>query len=168
RRRRRSSRVTAQDRRHDDEVAIGRGRVAEDVFDPQGRLDDVIAEDVLELDRLCRRRDRRRVELGQLGVLVEDVVELAFQPIELGIGEAEASEEGDVLDVRAGKAGHRRMILNGMAATAPLPRLRPMTPSDVDAATELILGNDWGVRREWLEFATTQPACTPLVAEADG
>ena len=60
------------------------------------------------------------------------------------------------------------MILNAMAATAPLPRLRPMTPSDVDAATELILGNDWGVRREWLEFATTQPACTPLVAEADG
>ncbi len=60
------------------------------------------------------------------------------------------------------------MILNGMASTAPLPSLRPMTTSDVDGATELILGNDWGVRREWLEFATTQPACAPLVAEADG
>ena len=43
-----------------------------------------------------------------------------------------------------------------------------MTPADVAAATELILGNDWGVRREWLEFAATQPACTPIVAEADG
>ena len=43
-----------------------------------------------------------------------------------------------------------------------------MTRADVDAATELILGNDWGVRREWLEFATTQPACIPIVAEADG
>jgi GNAT superfamily N-acetyltransferase len=43
-----------------------------------------------------------------------------------------------------------------------------MTRADVDAATELILGNDWGVRRDWLEFATTQAACLPLVAEADG
>jgi GNAT superfamily N-acetyltransferase len=43
-----------------------------------------------------------------------------------------------------------------------------MTPADVDAAAELILGNDWGVRREWLEFAATQPACSPMVAEADG
>ena len=55
------------------------------------------------------------------------------------------------------------MILNGMA-----PTLRPMTRADVDAATELILGNDWGVRREWLEFAATQPACIPIVAEAHG
>ena len=55
-----------------------------------------------------------------------------------------------------------------MAATAQLPTLRPMTPADVDAATELILGNDWGVRREWLEFATTQPECVPIVAEAGG
>ena len=60
------------------------------------------------------------------------------------------------------------MILNDMASPAPLPRLRSMTTSDVDPAAELILGNDWGVRREWLEFATTQPECAPLVAEADG
>src|SRR3954469_8754591 len=55
-----------------------------------------------------------------------------------------------------------------MAPTAQLPSLRAMTPADVDASTELILGNDWGVRREWLEFAATQPACSPIVAEADG
>ena len=42
-----------------------------------------------------------------------------------------------------------------------------MTPADVDAAAELILGNDWGVRREWLTFAASHPQCTPLVAEAD-
>jgi GNAT superfamily N-acetyltransferase len=69
-----------------------------------------------------------------------------------------------VLDIRASKSGHRRMILKVMR----LPELRPMTPTDVDAAAELILGNDWGVRREWLEFATTQPACIPFVADADG
>ena len=50
--------------------------------------------------------------------------------------------------------------------TAPV--LRPMTRADVDAATELILGNDWGVRRDWLEFATMQAACLPIVAEANG
>lgn len=32
----------------------------------------------------------------------------------------------------------------------------------------MILRNEWGVRREWLAFATTQPACVPFVAEAEG
>lgn len=43
-----------------------------------------------------------------------------------------------------------------------------MLPTDVDAATEMILSNGWGVRREWLQFAATEPACAPIVAEADG
>ena len=43
-----------------------------------------------------------------------------------------------------------------------------MLPADVDAAAEMILANDWGVRRDWLSFASTQPACSPLVAEVDG
>jgi GNAT superfamily N-acetyltransferase len=43
-----------------------------------------------------------------------------------------------------------------------------MLPGDVDPATELILGNDWGVRRDWLAYAASSPACTPLVAEVDG
>ena len=43
-----------------------------------------------------------------------------------------------------------------------------MRPSDVDAATEMILSHEWGVRREWLQFATTEPACVPIGAEADG
>ena len=49
-----------------------------------------------------------------------------------------------------------------------LPAIRPMLPGDVDAATEMVLGHGWGVRREWLAFAATQAACVPLVAEADG
>jgi GNAT superfamily N-acetyltransferase len=43
-----------------------------------------------------------------------------------------------------------------------------MRPADVDPATELILGNEWGVRREWLQFATSRAACVPFLAEADG
>jgi GNAT superfamily N-acetyltransferase len=43
-----------------------------------------------------------------------------------------------------------------------------MSPADVEAATEMILRNDWGVRRDWLEFATSQTGCYPVVAEADG
>src|SRR5688572_29362730 len=49
-----------------------------------------------------------------------------------------------------------------------MPDLRPMLPSDVDAATEMILSHEWGVRREWLELAATLPACTAIVAEAEG
>jgi GNAT superfamily N-acetyltransferase len=43
-----------------------------------------------------------------------------------------------------------------------------MTPADVGPATEAILRADWGDRRTWFEFATTQPGCRPIVAEADG
>lgn len=49
-----------------------------------------------------------------------------------------------------------------------MPNLRPMLPADVDEATDMILSHDWGVRREFLAFATSQPACTAMVAEADG
>jgi GNAT superfamily N-acetyltransferase len=49
-----------------------------------------------------------------------------------------------------------------------MPDLRPMLLADVDAATEMILANDWGVRRDWLALAATQPACLPMVAVADG
>ena len=55
------------------------------------------------------------------------------------------------------------MILNGMVD------LRPMLPADVDAATELILSNDWGVRRDWLAYAAGAAACAPFIAtEPDG
>ena len=56
--------VAAEDRRDDDEVALALGGVGEDVLDRQRRVDDVVAQDVLELDGLGRRgdvvgRDRR-------------------------------------------------------------------------------------------------------------
>jgi predicted N-acetyltransferase YhbS len=50
----------------------------------------------------------------------------------------------------------------------PTPEIRPMTAADVDEAAEMILRHDWGVRREWLQFASTQAACAPFVALADG
>jgi GNAT superfamily N-acetyltransferase len=56
------------------------------------------------------------------------------------------------------------MILKAMTT----PFLRAMSPADVEPATEMILRNDWGVRRDWLEFATSQPDCFPVIAEADG
>ena len=43
-----------------------------------------------------------------------------------------------------------------------------MLPTDVDPATEMILGFGWGVRRDWLGFAATHEQCVPLVADADG
>ena len=39
-----------------------------------------------------------------------------------------------------------------------------MTAPDVDAATAMILRGDWGDRRVFLEFATSQPECVPVVA----
>lgn len=49
-----------------------------------------------------------------------------------------------------------------------LPAIRAMAPSDVDAATEVILRADWGDRRTWFEFATSHPESHPVVAIADG
>ncbi|HYN70101.1 MAG TPA: GNAT family N-acetyltransferase [Candidatus Eisenbacteria bacterium] len=43
-----------------------------------------------------------------------------------------------------------------------------MTSADVDAATEVILRADWGDRRTWFEFATSQPECQPVLATVDG
>jgi GNAT superfamily N-acetyltransferase len=54
------------------------------------------------------------------------------------------------------------MILNAMVT------LRLMLLADIDPAADMILSHDWGVRREFLAFATSQPACVPMVAEMDG
>ena len=43
-----------------------------------------------------------------------------------------------------------------------------MAPGDVDAATELLLAHNWGVRREWLAYAAGAAACAPFVAVDDG
>ena len=46
--------------------------------------------------------------------------------------------------------------------------IRPMTPADVDRATERILQADWGDRRTWFEFTTSHAACRSIVAVSDG
>lgn len=40
-----------------------------------------------------------------------------------------------------------------------------MTASDVDSTVDMIRRGDWGDRRIFLEFATTQPECIPVVAD---
>jgi GNAT superfamily N-acetyltransferase len=55
-----------------------------------------------------------------------------------------------------------------VTATSGRATIRPMLPADVAGATDAILRADWGDRRTWFEFATTQPACRPVVAEVDG
>ncbi|TAK02522.1 MAG: GNAT family N-acetyltransferase [Chloroflexota bacterium] len=55
-----------------------------------------------------------------------------------------------------------------VTATSSRATIRPMSPADVDPATAAILAADWGDRRTWFEFATSQPECRPVVAEIDG
>ena len=49
-----------------------------------------------------------------------------------------------------------------------LPRIRPMTPADVDAVVAAFLRADWGDRRLNLEFVTRHRETHPFVAEVDG
>ncbi|MEO7664295.1 MAG: GNAT family N-acetyltransferase [Candidatus Limnocylindrales bacterium] len=55
-----------------------------------------------------------------------------------------------------------------MSNPASGAEIRPMRPDDVAAATAAVLRADWGDRRTWFEFATTQPECRPIVAETGG
>ncbi len=59
--------------------------------------------------------------VGEDRVLVEDVVELALESRELVVGQPEAGEMGDVLDVRSGQGGHAPMIADGPAGSAAPP-----------------------------------------------
>jgi GNAT superfamily N-acetyltransferase len=43
-----------------------------------------------------------------------------------------------------------------------------MTAADILPASEAILRANWGDRRAWFEFATSQAECRPVVAEIDG
>ena len=43
-----------------------------------------------------------------------------------------------------------------------------MTATDVDSTVDMIRRGDWGDRRIFLEFATTQPECLPVVADDAG
>ena len=132
--------------------------------------DDVLAQDVLELDGLRGRRDVVGRQLGQDRVLVEDVVELGLEAGQLGVGQPEAGEVGDVLDIRAGQGGHAPDDSRRVRYDRPvqLPIIRPMTPADVDPIVAAFLREDWGDRRLNLEFVTSHPETHPFVADADG
>ncbi len=78
-----------------------------------------------------------------------------------------------MLDIGAGESSHPRMIAERLRPPryddrVTAPTIRPMLPGDVNFATEAILRADWGDRRAWFDFATSQPECRPVVAETDG
>ena len=136
----------------------------------QRGLHDVVAQDVLELDGLRRRRDVVGRQLGQDRVLVEDVIELGLQAGQLGFRQPEPREVRHVLDVRAGQVGHvpddsRRARYD---RSMQLPAIRPMTRADVDPVAKALLLENWGDRRLNLEFVTRYEAARPFVAVADG
>jgi predicted N-acetyltransferase YhbS len=49
-----------------------------------------------------------------------------------------------------------------------LPRIRPMTPADVEPLVAAFIRADWGDRRLYLDFVTRHAETHPFVAEADG
>ena len=49
-----------------------------------------------------------------------------------------------------------------------LPRIRPMTPADVEPVAAAFVRENWGDRRLNLEFVTRHAETHPFVAEADG
>ena len=82
------------------------GALASTASTGQRRRDDVVAQDVLELDGLRGRGDVVGRDAGEDLVLVQDVVELALEPSQLAVGEPEAGEMRDMLDVVAREGGH--------------------------------------------------------------
>ena len=49
-----------------------------------------------------------------------------------------------------------------------LPRIRPMTPADVEPVVGAFIRADWGDRRLYLDFVTRHAETHPFVAEAEG
>ena len=129
------SALAAEDRRHDEVVAArAPGALARASSTASDGRDDVVAQDVLQLDRLGRRRDRVRVQARQDRVLVEDVVELALEARQLLLGQTEAGEMGDVLDVGTGQRSHARddtgrNLVNASTRAAGQGRISESAPS---------------------------------------
>lgn len=105
-----------------------------------------------------------RRDVGEDGVLIEDVVELPLETVELRVGQPETREMGDVLDIGTRQGGHAP----DDSRVPRLPRLRPMTRADLDSAVEAILADHFGDRRAWFEFTLGSDACYPVVAELAG
>lgn len=163
-RRRPRSVAFAEDGGNDHERTVAGGRVGEHIVLRERRSRDILAQDVLELDGLGRRGDVVGRDGGQDRVLIQDVVQLTLEPAQLVIVEPQAGQVGDVFDIGAREGGHRPDDSRDM----PGPRLRPMTPKDIDPSAAAILADDWGDRRAWFAFAVAHPECRVVVAEADG
>ncbi len=73
---------------------VGQGRFA---IEAGSRT--IVAQHVLQLDDARRRRDGLGVELVEHGELLEDVIELSLELGHFLLGQPEAREMGDVLDV---------------------------------------------------------------------
>ena len=93
--------VLAEDWRHQEIVARSLRCQLEHLFVVEAWLCDVLAQDVLELDRLRRRRDVFRVQLGEGRVLIDDVIQLALEARQLLFRSTQARKMGDVFDVAA-------------------------------------------------------------------
>jgi hypothetical protein len=89
----------AQDGRHDEVLAAALRSIGQRLVGGEPVPDDVLAQDVVDLDRLGGGWNVLGVELGQHDVLLGDVVELAFENAQLLIGQTQPGEVGDVLDV---------------------------------------------------------------------
>ena len=159
----RPSIALAEDRGHDEELSVAHGRIGEHRFRLHRRLGDVVAQDVLELDRLRRRSDVVGRDAGEDLVLLNDVVQLTLEPCELVVAQPEPGQVGDVLDVGAREGGDAPDDSRDM----PTPRLRPMTTADIEPAAAAILADAWGDRRAWFEFAVAHLECRAFVAEDD-
>lgn len=138
--------------------------VREDGTTWQRRSRDVVAEDVLQLDRLCCRRDVVGRDVGKDRVLIEDVVQLPLEAIQLLVCEPETGQVGDMLDIGARQGGHRP----DDSRVPPQASLRAIRPSDLDATVAAVVADDFGDRRDWFEFAMACQACRTLVAVVDG
>ena len=125
--------------------------------------DDVVAQDVLELDRLGGRRDVVGRQLGQDRVLVEDVVELRPRAASARRRSARGARDGRRARRRSATgwpwpddSRTRRRPTDRRARADTIgharPAIRPMTPADVDPVAAAFLREDWGDRRLNLAF----------------
>ena len=99
-----------------------------------GARGDVLAHHVLERDHLRGRAHGAGVDLRQLADRLQDPAQLRDEPVDLLIGQAQAGQAGDVLDV--GSADHGPMIAGARSRRAALSAVRAGDASSVSVVWE--------------------------------
>ncbi len=99
-----------EDGRHAQERVIAQRRIGQRRLPRQAGTHLVLAHHVLELDDGGGRPDVAGVDLLQRLDRLEDVRQLRLHAVNLVVGQVEAREVGDVLDVLAGDACHEPMV----------------------------------------------------------